>query len=239
MELPEFAPPNLNTQGDKVHSEWLYHFLDDPTIIRPNLQVRMPTFNLSDKDLNSLIAAFQDIDDTDLIFEAFHSIDKNSDKYKSGKKLASSDLGACNNCHFYGDTFPIQKDPNTWAPNFAMSKERLRSEWAVDWLRDPQKIMPGTKMPAPYIPGEYGELDSEDARKVFGESMVNIYDGIKNSTEKDSLNYYNKQIMLEGLRDYLFSIKGKSDISDIIRDYYKENGYKFNEEEEEEDDDDW
>jgi len=223
MELPEFAPPNLNTQGDKVHSEWLYHFLDDPTIIRPNLQVRMPTFNLSDKDLNSLIAAFQNIDNMDLIFESIHSTDKKSSKYKAGKKLASSDFGACNNCHFYGDTFPLQ-GAKTWAPNLAMSKERLRSKWIVEWLRDPQKIMPGTKMPAPYIPTS-DLLDSPGAEEIYGKSLIEI-----GSND-------NSDIMLESLRDYLFSIKGETDISKIVKDYFKENGYNLNEEEE--DDDDW
>ena len=197
----------------------------------------MPSFTMfDDDDWNSVIGAFQHLENHNLSFENTHLVDVNSVEFRAADKL--HEFGACNNCHFYGEVKPIQ-DPSTWAPNLAMSKERLKADWLIEWLRDPQKIMPGTKMPAPYIPGEYGELDSEDAKEIFGQSMVNIYDGVKNSTEKDSLNYYNKQIMLEGLRDYLFSIKGKSDISDIIRDYYKENGYKFNEEEEEEDDDDW
>ena len=42
--------------------------------------------------------------------------------------------------------------------------------------------------------------------------------------------------MIDGLRDYMFSIEGKKDISDLVKDYFKENGYKF---EEEDEDDDW
>ena len=44
--------------------------------------------------------------------------------------------------------------------------------------------------------------------------------------------------MLAGLRDYIFNIKGKKDISELVRNYFKENGYDFNEEEEDDDDDD-
>ena len=216
--LPEFSPPNLNTQGDKVHADWLYDFLKQPTIIRPNLQVRMPTFNLTDQDLNALIAAFQELDDNNLVFESHNLFDKSSYQYKAGKKLA--ELGACNNCHFYGDTFPLQ-GAQTWAPNLAMSKDRLRADWVIQWLKDPQKIMPGTKMPAPFLPTSDLLLLS-DAKETWGGSLV--------KTGGD------QQIMLEGLRDYMFNIKGKSDISDLVKDYFRENGYDFNQEE---DDDDW
>ena len=219
--LPEFSPPNLNTQGDKVHPEWLYEFLKEPTIIRPNLQVRMPTFSLTDNDLNALLAAFQDIDNNTLVFESHYPFKKSSYQYKAGEKLA--ELGACNNCHFYGETFPLQA-AQTWAPNLAMSKDRLRAEWMVEWLRDPQKIMPGTKMPAPYLPTEDLLLLS-DAKETWGSALV--------KTKGD------QEIMLEGLRDYVFGIKGKKDISELVRNYFKENGYDFNEEEEEDDDDDW
>ena len=43
--------------------------------------------------------------------------------------------------------------------------------------------------------------------------------------------------MLQGIRDYIYSIEGKLDISPEIEAYFKKNGYDF--EEEEEDDDDW
>ena len=43
--------------------------------------------------------------------------------------------------------------------------------------------------------------------------------------------------MLRGLRDYIYSIRGKVDISSEIENYFKKNGYDF--EEEEDDDDDW
>jgi hypothetical protein len=44
--------------------------------------------------------------------------------------------------------------------------------------------------------------------------------------------------MLEGLRDYMWSIKGKVDISEEIKTYFDENGYDFSGSEDE-DEDDW
>ena len=44
--------------------------------------------------------------------------------------------------------------------------------------------------------------------------------------------------MLEGLRDYMWNIKGKVDISEEIKAYFDENGYDFSEGEDD-DEDDW
>ena len=43
--------------------------------------------------------------------------------------------------------------------------------------------------------------------------------------------------MLAGLRDYVYSIPGKTDITKEIQDYFKKNGYNF--EIDEEEDEDW
>ena len=33
------------------------------------------------------------------------------------------------------------------APNLILAKERLRPEWMLEWMIDPQTVQPGTKMP--------------------------------------------------------------------------------------------
>ena len=218
----EYSPPNLNTQGSKTNSEWLFNFFNHPITIRPNLQVRMPSFNFTDLQWNAIIKAFQHIDNRNLLLESDFNFDHSSQKYKSGKKLHS--FGACNNCHFYGENFPIQ-GPQTWAPNLALTKERLRPEWVVQWLDNPALIMPGTKMPAPYIPDSLALL-LDSALDTWGIDIMKLGG--------------DRQAMLEGLRNYIYSIEGKVDISQIIKDYFKENGYDFNLEEEEEfDDEEW
>ena len=76
-------------------------------------------------------------------------------------------------------------------------------------------------MPAPYLPTP-DLLTLSDAKEIWGTALI--------KTNGD------ETLMLEGLRDYTFSIKGKSDISQLVKDYFKENGYDF---EVEEEDDDW
>lgn len=216
---PEYAPPNLNTEGAKVQPDWLFNFFHDPSIIRPNLQVRMPSFDMTDEEWNAIIRAFQHSDNDLLAFESDHQVDQSTTQFKAGAKL--HELGACNNCHFYGTEFPKQ-GAQTWAPNMALTKERLQPDWVIEWMRDPQNIMPGTKMPAPFLPDKE-LLQLPGAASDWGKYVLEVGG--------------DKEAMLAGLRDYVYSIKGKTDITPEIQNYFKKNGYDFEFEEDEEDED--
>ena len=182
----------------------------------------MPSFHqIDDQEWDTIIKYFQSIDDENTGYRAPHKYVESSSKFKAGEKV--HEIGACNNCHFYGTKFPTQV-ASTWAPNLALTKERLNPEWVVDWLRNPQEIMPGTKMPAPYLPTP-DVLETSDATDVWGTDLVNLKG--------------NQEAMLEGLRDYMWNIKGKADISDEVKDYFDENGYDFSDGNDEEDDEDW
>lgn len=220
---PDFSPPNLHTQGARTRPGWLFDFFKNPTIIRPSLRVRMPTFHLSDGEWNSVIKYFQFLEDKINAYESPHTVDVESVRYHAGRKL--HEMGACNNCHFYGDTFPLQR-PESWGPNLAMAKERLRPEWVVEFLRNPQAVMPDTRMPKPYIPTEQ-DLQAPDASEIFGRAVLALKG--------------DREAMLWGLTDYLFTLPGKTDISREIKEYFDEHGYRFFkvEEEEWEEWDDW
>jgi hypothetical protein len=40
------------------------------------------------------------------------------------------------------------QDPASAAPNFLLAKERLRPDWIPVWLKNPQALMDGTRMPS-------------------------------------------------------------------------------------------
>ena len=218
---PEYSPPNLNTQGAKTQPDWLYEFLKKPFTLRPNLMVRMPSYHLEDEKWNAIIKSFRAMEDQTSTFEKNHIVDKESIEYHAGKKLA--EIGACESCHFIGEEFPTG-DPPTWAPNLTLTKNRLRPDWVIDWLENPQLIMPGTKMPAPYLPTE-DLLTMDGAEKDWGKSVVNIGG--------------DKEKMLNGIRDWIYTLDGKEDISKEIKKYFNKNGYLHLEDSEEEEDDDW
>ena len=222
---PEYAPPNLNTEGRKANPDWLLSFFNNPGIIRPNLQVKMPSFHqIPDEEWDAIIAYFKHIDNEKISYRSDLVVDEKSMDFKAGVKL--HEFGQCNSCHFYGEEFPTGDAP-TWAPNLAMTKERLNPDWVREWLYNPSDIMPGTKMPAPYLP-DSELLSADGAENDWGKALVVL--------EGDTTR------MLNGLRDYMWKIKGNTNIDAIIKDYFDENGYDFGGDEDEDDwgdDEDW
>lgn len=220
--VQSFAPPPLDGEGRRVQPRWLYNFFLDPVMIRPNLQVRMPSFRMDDEDRNRIIKYFQYKDDQLLAYEEFHQVDKQSLEYQAGDVI--QEVGACSNCHFYGSQKPRQT-PLSWAPNLALAKQRLRPQWVMEFLSDPQRVIPGTKMPEPYLPVD--EVLSE-VRVNWGEAVAQLHPS--------------KEALLEGLTDYLWGIEGPLDVSEIVKIHLQEQGYGFIIEDEEEDewgDEEW
>ena len=80
------------------------------------------------------------------------------------------------------------------------------------------------KMPAPYIPDSLTLL-MDTALETWGSDILDLNG--------------NRDAMLESLRDYIYTIDGTIDISHIIQEYFKKNGYDFEIEEEEFDEDEW
>jgi hypothetical protein len=53
-----------------------------------------------------------------------------------------------------------------WAPDLALARQRLNPEWIINWLKDPQKLQPGTKMPSFYPGGPDDILGGKDDRQI-------------------------------------------------------------------------
>ena len=67
-----------------------------------------------------------------------------------------------------------------------------------------------------------------------------VVDGAENTWGKYLVQLNgNNDLMLKGFTDYIYTIPGKIDISDFVRDYFKTNGYDFDSGDEEDDEDDW
>jgi mono/diheme cytochrome c family protein len=143
------APPNLRGEGKKVQSPWLYRFLKAPSPIRPWLKVRMPTFGLSDAETETVLRYFAALDHKDVPYTYADRTTLDPTLVKAGELLTSPDYMQCFSCHVRGTQMP-QGEPDSWAPNLAMAATRLYPEWILEWLHDPQKLLPGTKMPSFY-----------------------------------------------------------------------------------------
>lgn len=61
-EARSALPPTLIREGEKVQPAWLHGFLRNPTQIRPRVVLRMPKFNFSDAEVQSLVDYFAAVD---------------------------------------------------------------------------------------------------------------------------------------------------------------------------------
>jgi mono/diheme cytochrome c family protein len=167
---PTEAPPNLLGEGRKVQADWLFDFLKSPTPIRPWLAVRMPTFGLDDGETYTAVHYFEGLDGVGSPFTYINAKDYVGPNVEAGRILASNDYLSCFSCHVRGGKFP-EGEKDSWAPDLAMAAKRLRPAWVVDWLRDPQKLLPGTKMPSFYADPENPDgppdiLDGNDDAQI-------------------------------------------------------------------------
>jgi mono/diheme cytochrome c family protein len=178
VDDPSKAPPLLTPEGAKVQPEFLYNFLKGPALIRPWLNVRMPTFGFTDDEVAKLIDMFQGISRVDERYPHFDTAQATSQSLAHGRELfgergtASWDKSLkCNSCHPSGNVMPTS-EPTQWGPNLAMAHRRLRPEWVPKWLRNPAGIQPGTRMPNFFYDGdtkltEDPDLDMLDVRNYL------------------------------------------------------------------------
>lgn len=167
---PALVAPDLTWEGDKLRPDWLADFLRHPFAIRPWLRARMPDFRLTDSETQAVVVYLQTLRDPDApaLPEKFR-VPATSANAVVGRKLLSRDYFSCETCHPVGSLLP-EGDPVEWGPNLAVSARRLRPEWVVRWLTDPQAIEPGTRMPSFFSDAKSGPedvLDGDEDRQIL------------------------------------------------------------------------
>ena len=156
-----FSPPNLTGEGEKVQAEWLFNFIHQPQVIRPWLKVRMPTFSsLSTEEINTFVKYFSYLDKQDFPFTGTFENTMTPAEIEASHKLFSKDYFDCTKCHIVGAKLPAGSQ-ESWAPDFALAKKRLKPEWIIKWIKNPQGLLPGTKMPTFFDP-KYFESSGPD-----------------------------------------------------------------------------
>ena len=170
-----YSPPNITGEGAKVQPDWLFHFLQQPSTIRPWLNVRMPTYGLTDDKLNTLVKYFNALDEQEFPFASRVNVDENSKEFSWAEKAFSPAMMNCARCHIKGGVTPEGMAADNWAPDLAMAHERLKADWVVKWLEDPQSLLPGTKMPQFWTAGEKSPMDGLDRDSIKQREAVRDY----------------------------------------------------------------
>jgi cbb3-type cytochrome oxidase cytochrome c subunit len=168
-----FAPPVLiadfktldgrsgkTEQGAKTEPAWLFQFLKEPTPIRPWLNLRMPSFGLSDAQATGIIQYFATHAGVPFPYDSFDPATLPDDRVAEG--LQHFTKFQCVSCHLpLDEAKKLGVTVDQLAPNLELAKHRLRYEWLKPWLLDPGAIQKDTKMPSYF----YGW--DEDARKYI------------------------------------------------------------------------
>ena len=113
--------------------------------VRPYLQVRMPTFNLSDGEIQKLVRFFSALSKESIPFTPPQLEPLSGRELTMARDLFTHPNAPCLRCQATGD---LIADRDATAPNFQLVPERLKSNWTERWVVHPEIIRPGTAMPS-------------------------------------------------------------------------------------------
>ena len=160
----QMVPPPLVGEGRKVQTPWLYQFLKDPNRIRRQTILRMPKFNLSDDEAQTLANYFAAVDNAPYPYQSVPEREPpylaSQNQMWQGKLNGDDDYlteswkilngKVCSGCHSVGG-FIARKDPKNpkqaLGPALKNVSDRLRPDWSQLWIYSPAWVLPYTSMP--------------------------------------------------------------------------------------------
>ena len=171
------APPDLNKQGAKVQVPWFHDFMLNVRGIRPWLKIRMPSFPWTDEDLSDLVTYFNLKDAQVFPFSTPRTNVLAGTQYVQAGALFEK--MQCQKCHVLAGRIPV--DIATASSDLAKVRTRLKPAWVVEFFKNPDNLLPGTRMPS-FWPDDISP-------------MPQYFQGDSNKQQ-------------EVLRDYLFMLPG-------------------------------
>jgi mono/diheme cytochrome c family protein len=141
------VPPVLTGVGHKLRTPWLHNVLVGGGRARPWMALRMPQFG--DANVGRLPDALAALEGAEPD-ESVHKVPLTATKLDTGRHLVGKNAFGCISCH------DIAGVPNTGTrgPDLAGMNQRVRYEWYLRWLEQPQRIQPGTRMPSVFMDGK-------------------------------------------------------------------------------------
>ena len=145
-------PPVITGAGSKLQEQWLYDFLHDPTTVRQWLDVRMPTYDFTDEEIALLTRYFLAIEGHEFKYRDYERFTPSPEMIRVGGDLFEQ--MQCARCHPGADDIPGEITAADLAPDLRLTRTRLKPEWLIGWMHDPQEIEPGTRMPTFFPDGQ-------------------------------------------------------------------------------------
>lgn len=137
------ASPSASPQAPSTGSKLKPQPGLDRNGVRPYLSFRMPTFNFSPNELQTLVRFFMAMSGQQDPYIREPLPPLSAQERLVARQMFTSGT-PCLKCHITGDP---ARDAKAIAPNFLLASERLKPDWTFRWLLDPAQISPGTAMP--------------------------------------------------------------------------------------------
>ena len=140
-------PPHLNGVGGKLTAAYLKNVLANGAKDRPYMLARMPKFGAGNVgDLQTALEAADPVPEAPM--PTFKVNDK---KIKSaGRYMVGNNAFGCIKCHNFREFV----SGGVRGINMTIMTDRVRREWFTQYLLDPNKYRPGTRMPAVWPLGQ-------------------------------------------------------------------------------------
>jgi mono/diheme cytochrome c family protein len=133
--------PELTYEGSRAQRQWIVDFLKNPQTLRPTLVLRMPQFNMSDKDAATLADYMTMV----LQHPAANPAAIDARQFTPAMAALGKQLYEvkyqCQSCHTIGGTGGYV------GPNLNNAGGWLTPAWIEAWLRNPQALVPDTIEP--------------------------------------------------------------------------------------------
>jgi mono/diheme cytochrome c family protein len=134
-------PPSLNGVGAKLNPEYLRQLLDKGAHDRPYMHTRMPGFG--NDNVGALVALFNNLDPPESAPKVKLSQTPQKVKAEARQLIGGTNL-ACIKCH----TFAGNKAEGVQGMDMTIMAKRLKHDWYHNYMLNPSKYRPGTRMPA-------------------------------------------------------------------------------------------
>jgi cytochrome c2 len=210
IQDPAMLPPNLAAEGARVQADWLWSYLHDPSQVkmRPWLNVRMPTFGFTDDQANTVLSYFTAREKT----HPFLSQPGVPDPRSLAVGGVVFSMFQCAKCHPAGaDAAKATGVSADLAPSLLLAHNRLRYSWVPDWIKDPQKWVPGTRMPSNFPETKPGEFASPVAQAINSPTFAaQKQQMMRYFSSEAELNAYLSDVdkVTAALRDHIWSLSG-------------------------------
>jgi cytochrome c553 len=143
----DVAPPRLTAAGHKLRTSWFKQLLTQAGRARPWMTLRMPQYGPHNVEFiaESLPKAEGTLPD-----DAVGKVALTAAKVEAGRQLTGKSGHGCISCHDISGV----RGGGTRGPDLAKTQDRVRLDWYVRWMHQPQRLAPGTKMPQAFIDGK-------------------------------------------------------------------------------------